>query len=310
MVLLLSLFAVIGLSCGCGRNSATGADEPANHKPTESVPNDTSRPPSCAPGKTEGTLWCDNGIIRVRTSAAGITWFDVYHPREARWFVSKNNLNHNVLVDGAGWQSSEIHDVTQKGEIVSQTNDTVVAQHHFDFPHGAKIYATMTLAAGSSYAQFELHRKEGSAPISGFQWHITFGQAEAVSSLQFDGRRFSAGGLPAPLKGGPLQVQHQRWFNNLKDLNFHFSGEATSAPDPANPAWMTRVLGLKQHVIWQTPMRDQDLFAFEARDVPWQPHWGTPATTPWFEGLWFVRQDTMIEGDTLLYGFDNPEDYQ
>ncbi len=70
---------------------------------------------------------------------------------------------------------------------------------------------------------------------------------------------------------------------------------------------MTRVLGLKQHVIWAVPMRPQDRFAFEARDVPWQPDWGVPQTTPWIEGQWFVRDLSMVEGDTLIWGFDNFE---
>jgi hypothetical protein len=265
--------------------------------------------PKCRPGPTSNTIWCDNGIIRVRTSEHGITWFDFFHPRERRWYVAKNNINLNMEVAGE-WQSTEIHDVTQQAEVVSETADELVVRLHFGFPHGARVYTDLTLEAGSSFARFELHAEEETAQITGVQWHITFGQAEAVSELHFDGNDIYASDLPTPFDNGPLEVQHKAWFSGLTDEHFHFWGEATDAPDPANPSWMSRVLGLKQHVIWETPMRDRDLFMFEARDQPWQPHWGVPATTPWIEGLWFVRRDTLVEGDTLVYGIDNVEDYR
>ena len=82
--------------------------------------------------------------------------------------------------------------------------------------------------------------------------------------------------LLRPFPGGREEVQRVRWFRDLKGLDFSFSGEETSAPDPSNPEWMTRVLGLKQHVTWGKPMRAQDRFAFEARNQPWRPDWGVP----------------------------------
>ena len=66
----------------------------------------------------------------------------------------------------------------------------------------------------------------------------------------------------------------------------------------------------EEHVVWGVPMRDQNLFGFEARDKPWQATWGVPETVPWIEGLWFVREGSLIEGDWLLYGIDNVEEYE
>ena len=111
--------------------------------------------------------------------------------------------------------------------------------------------------------------------------------------------------LPQAFPGGRLEVQHMEWFRDLQQLDFRFGGEETRSPDPDNPAWMSRVLGLRQHVTWSMPMRPQDRFAFEARDQPWQPGWGVPQTTPWIEGLWMVRQGKFPEGDVLNYGIDN-----
>ena len=71
--------------------------------------------------------------------------------------------------------------------------------------------------------------------------------------------------------------------------------------DGLRKRWMSRVLGLEQHVTWTKPLRAQDRFAFEARDRPWQPDWGIPKTRPWIEGLWVVRRGGMLEGDELIY---------
>ncbi len=57
-------------------------------------------------------------------------------------------------------------------------------------------------------------------------------------------------------------------------------------------------------------MRDRDKFAFEARDKPWQKTWGVPDTVPWIEGLWSVRQGSLLDGDRLSFGIDNLDDYR
>lgn len=255
--------------------------------------------------RVEDTIACDNGILRVRPTKLGIIWFDVYHPREGRWYVNKNNLNLVTLVPGSGWQNTELERVQPSVEVVSSDDDQLVLRYHFEFPHGAKIYTEVFLERGQSSVRFVLHQTPGSSKIAGFQWHVTFGQAEAVSTLRFDNQEISVKQLPLPFSGGREEVQFVRWFRDLKGLNFLFSGEETSAPDPSNPEWMTRVLGLKQHVTWGRPMRTQDRFAFEARDQPWQPDWDVPKARPWIEGLWFVRIGEFPEGDELTYGIDN-----
>ncbi|MBA7669753.1 hypothetical protein ES703_77886 [subsurface metagenome] len=274
------------------------------------TPTPEPTPPACYLNAAEGTITCDNGILRVRTTLIGITWFDFFHPGERRWYINKNNLNLHILVEGSGWQNTELDEVTQAAEVLSQTPDQIVARLHFAFPHGARTYLDMTMQRGSPFVHFEMHEDEGSAEIGGVFWQVSFGQAEAVSELHFDGTTFAVEDLWTPLSGGPLETQYVQWFSGLEDLNFTFSGEETAAPDPANPPWMTRVLGLKQHLVWGIPMRDQDLFAFEARDKPWQPTWDVPETVPWIEGLWFVRQGCLLEGDWLSYGIDNLEDYR
>lgn len=269
--------------------------------------------PSCTlnfRGSGEDMIACDNGILRVRTTPIGITWIDFYHPGDRRWFVNKNNLNHRILVEGEGWQGTELDDVTQFAEIISQTPDEVVARLHYAFPHGARTYLDVTLQTGNPSIRFEIHQDEGSVEIGGLFWVSTFGQGEAVSELNFDGNTILAAELPTPFPGGSLQAQHTQWFDGLADLNFFFSGDATDAPDPANPPWMSRVLGLEQHIFWGVPMREQDKFGIEARDVPWQPTWDIPEAIPWIEGLWFVRAGSLIEGDWLTYGIDNLNDYR
>ena len=255
--------------------------------------------------RAEHTIACDNGILRIRPTELGIIWFDVYHPRDKRWYLNKNNLNLMTLVPGSGWQNTELDHVQPKVEVVSSDDDQLVLRYHFEFPHGAKIYTDVFLERGQPSVRFVLHRTPGSSEITGFQWHVTFGQAEAVSTLRFDNQKITVEQLPRPFPGGREEVQHVRWFRDLKGLDFSFSGEETSAPDPSNPKWMTRVLGLKQHVTWGKPMRAQDRFAFEARDQPWQPDWGVPKARPWIEGLWFVRNGEFPEGDELTFGIDN-----
>jgi hypothetical protein len=235
---------------------------------------------------------------------------DFFHPGERRWYVNKNNLNHRILVEGFGWQGTELDDVTQTAEVLSQSPNEVTARLRFAFPHGARTYLDLTMQAGSPFVRFEMHEDKSSAEIGGVFWVSTFGQGDAVSELHFDGNTIDVGDLPTPFPGGPLKAQHVQWFSGLEDLNFTFSGKETAAPDPANPRFMGRNLGLKQHIFWGVPMRDQDKFGFEARDKPWQPTWGIPEAIPWIEGLWFVRQGSLIEGDWLIYGIDNLDDYK
>jgi hypothetical protein len=253
----------------------------------------------------EDTIACDNGLLRIRPTKIGIIWFDVYHSHDKQWYVNKNNLNLMTLVPGSGWNNTELDRVQPKVQVVSSDDDQLVLRYHFVFPHGAKIYTDVFLQRGQPSVRFVLHQSPGSMQITGFQWHVTFGQAEAVSRLRFDHQKIFAEELPRPFPGGREEVQHVRWFQGLRDLHFFFSGEETSASDSSNPEWMTRVLGLRQHVIWGKPMRAQDRFAFEARDQPWQPDWGVPKARPWIEGLWFVRNGNLPEGDELTFGIEN-----
>jgi hypothetical protein len=294
----LSLFIVLGSAC----SGSSSSDD------TSTALIDTV--PTCQVDTEEGTVWCQNGIIQVRTTVEGITWFDVFHAGEQQWYVNKNNIQWSTRVPGGDWLNSELTDVEQSAEVLSATDAEIVARLHVVFSHGARIYLDMTMEAGSSIARFELHSDTDSEVIDGLQWHVTFGQAEAVQGLDFDGNSIDVKDLETPFSGDSLQAQHVEWFNDLEDLNFVFSGDETEEPDPANPSWMTRVLGLQQHITWHVPMGDQDLFAFEARDRPWKEAWEVPATIPWIEGLWFVRPEGLVEGDALSYGIDNMEDYQ
>jgi hypothetical protein len=259
--------------------------------------------------RNDDTMSCHNGILRIRPSKVGIIWFDFYHPGEGRWYVNKNNLNLMTLVPGSPWQNTELDHVQPTVEVISESADELVMRYHFSFPNGARIYTDLSLRRGSPSVTFELHQEAESARITGYQWHVTFGQAEAVDRLDFDGNSVMAKDLTLPLPGGRVEVQYHKFIRDLVDLEFRLSGKATQQADPNNPWWMTRVLGLKQRVTWGKPMRPQDHFAFEARDVPWQPDWGVPKTVPWIEGLWFIRNDTLIEGDRLTYSIDNLEDY-
>lgn len=253
-------------------------------------------------------IWCDNGLLRVRVSKSGITWFDVYHPTEHRWYVNKNNLNLNTLVPGAGWKSTELEKLVARTEVIALSSERLQMRYYWVFPHGARVYTDMFMERGKAAVRFQLHKDVGSSEITGVQWHITFGQAEAVSHLEFDGHEIAATDLPLPFKGGRLKIQHLQWFNHLDKLDFRFRGQATNERDANNPEWMSRVLGLEQHVTWGRPMRPQDMFAFEARDQPWQPDWGMPETTPWIEGLWFARLGPFLEGDELTYAIENLDD--
>ncbi len=259
--------------------------------------------------ENDDTLSCHNGILQIRPSKVGIIWFDFRHPGEGRWYVNKNNLNLMTLVPGSPWQNTELDHVQPSVEVISESPDELIMRYRFSFPNGARIYTDMSLRRGSPGVTFEVHEDEGSAGITGFQWHVTFGQAEAVDRLAFDGNLILAQNLPVPLPGGRVEVQHHEFIRDVVDLEFRLSGKATARPDPNNPDWMTRVLGLKQRVTWGKPMRPQDHFAYEARDVPWQPDWGVPETVPWIEGLWFIRNGPLVEGDRLSYTIDNLDEY-
>ncbi|MBT3984283.1 MAG: hypothetical protein HOE90_23205 [Bacteriovoracaceae bacterium] len=250
--------------------------------------------------KDPGT-WCDNGRIRIRASKSGIIWFDIFHPQDRRWYLAKNNLNLVTRVPGKKWQNTELEKLIPTVKIIEETKDKLIVRYHYSFSSGAKIYTDMFLAAAEAKVRFIVHQDKASAPINGFQWHITFGQAEAVSLLEFDDKKIEATKLPRPFPGGRLKIQHMQWFKDIKKLDFHFSGVETKKRDPANPWWMSRVLGLKQHVSWKMKLRSQDRFAFEARDQPWQPHWKVPKTIPWIEGLWLVRRGLFPEGDEISF---------
>lgn len=254
---------------------------------------------------------CENGIWRIRPTKIGIIWFDFHEMNEDKWYVNKNNINLCVKVKGSDeWQDTELNRVQPLVEVISEGSEELRLKCHFVFPNGAKIYMNVTMEKGSPYIKFRVGKEIGSKVIKGFQWHITFGQAEAVSRLSFNKNKYNifAEKLQTPFSGGRLKVQHVEWYSNLKDQNFYFSGKETQQPDPNNP-WMTRVLGLKQHVYWKTKMRPQDKFAFEARDQPWQPGWKVPKATPWIEGLWLVRNSALVDGDELIYGITNVKDY-
>ena len=251
----------------------------------------------------EQTVFCGNGLMRVRPSHYGIIWFDYHHPGEKKWYVNKNNLNLMTLAGGK-WNNTEGDVIIPRVEILSEGGTELQLRYHYAFPNGARMHMDLSLKKGKAEAAFSVHSKSDSKPIAGFQWHITNGQSEAVAQLEFDKTKLLAKDFKLPLPGKRLKVQKMQRFRNIKELVFKFSGKATSRPDPNNPFWMGRVLGLKQEVIWGKPMRDKDDFAYEARDQPWQPDWKVPKTIPWFEGLHFVRKP-FLEGDSLTYRMNN-----
>ncbi len=218
--------------------------------------------------------------------------------------MNKNDLNLHVSVPGKGWQNSELNRVQASVHLVSATPSELKADHIFAYPHGAVIVLEMALSAGEPKVRFQVRLDPQSEPVDGFIWQVSFGQAEAVDELHFDRHDVSVFDLPQPFPGGSLAVQHVQWYGPLGMQDFYFSGRETPEADANNPAWMTRVLGLKQHITWGVPMRPVDKFAFEARNVPWQPTWGTPETAPWIEGLWFARDTSFLEGDRLSYEID------
>lgn len=252
------------------------------------------------------TVFCENGILRVRPSHYGIIWFDFYHPTERKWYYQKNNMNLMTMVNRK-WNNTEGDKIIPRVEVLSEGGDELRLRYHFTFPNGAELYADLSMRKGAPEVTFSVHSEPDSQKIMGFQWHITNGQSEAVARLEFDKEKILAKDLPLPFPGARLKVQKVQRYRNLKELLFRFSGDETRRPDPKNPFWMGRVLGLKQEVTWGKPMRGRDSFAFEARDQPWQPTWRVPKTIPWFEGLWFIRQP-FLEGDSLTYRIKNYED--
>jgi len=243
-------------------------------------------------------------MLRVRATRHGISWFDVFHPGEGQWYLAKNNLNLVTQVDGK-WENSEIEQILPVVRVVAESPGQLTLRYHYAFPNGARIYTDMTMRRGEPSIRYRLHQDEGSASIDGFQWHLSFGQAEAVSSLNWQGRRVVASELPRPFPGGSREVQYMEWFDSIDELDFHFRGEETQGPDSSNPWWMSRVLGLEQRATWTKALRPGDRFAFEARDRPWQSNWDIPSTRPWIEGLWLIRQGGLLEGDELIYRIEN-----
>jgi len=252
------------------------------------------------------TVFCENGILRVRPSHYGIIWFDFYHPTEKKWYYQKNNMNLMTMV-GRKWNNTEGDKIIPRVEVLSDGGEELELRYRFSFPNGSECYADLSMRKGKAEVTFTVHAKPGSKKIDGFQWHITNGQSEAVARLEFDKDNILARDLPRPFPGARLKVQKVGRYRNLKDLVFRFSGDETSRPDPNNPFWMGRVLGLKQEAVWGKPMRGKDSFCFEARDQPWQPDWRVPGTIPWFEGLWFIRHP-FLEGDSLTYRIGNYQD--
>ncbi len=277
-------------------------------EPDDNSSNDSGL--NCVFDDKEETFFCDNNIWRVRPTKQGIVWFDFFNAKENKWYLNKNNLNLVVRVkDSDEWVNSELSKTQPSVEIVEKNDDRIVLKYSYDFPNGARVFLLVTLKKNVPKIFFKAFKNNGSKKITGFQWHVTFGQAEAVDQLHFDGHHVFASKLLKPFPGGRFELQHLEYFSDLDSQEFFFNGKETSVRDKNNPWWMGRVLGLKQFVEWKTRMRPQDVFVFEARDVPWQPSWKIPLVTPWIEGLWFIRNDSFVEGDELVYGITNLNDY-
>jgi hypothetical protein len=265
--------------------------------------------PKCYFDEKDETISCDNGILRIRPTKAGIIWFDFFHAIEEKWYLNKNNLNLVIKTKESEWLNSELSKVQPKVTILSEGTKELKLRYDFVFSNKAEIYLIITMKKGEPEIHFKAFQKPNSIELTGFQWHITFGHAEAVSRLHFDSHNIFVNQLPQPFPGGKFEVQYVEFFNNLNSQKFVFMGQETFERDENNPEWMDRVLGLRQEVEWLKPMRSQDVFAFEARDVPWQRIWKIPKTTPWIEGLWFIRNESFFEGDELIYRIDNLEKF-
>ena len=249
-------------------------------------------------------IWADNGMFRVRADKNGIMWFDVFHPEDKKWYVNKNNLNLTAIVNGK-LENTELAHVQPNVEVIKQTDTSLQLRYHYQFSNGAKVDIDMYMKEGEPELRYVAHTASGCAKLDAFMWHITFGQHEAVQTLAWQGKTVNAAKLKKPFPGGRVKAQHVEWFDNIKPLDFRFKGNETKEPDPNNPKWMSRVLGLEQHATWTKPLRDGDQFAFEARDQPWQKSWGMPEVTPWIEALWVVRKGEFLEGDELIYRVEN-----
>jgi len=255
-----------------------------------------------SPNRKEPGIWVDNGVIRVR-ARAGITWFDVFHPDDKRWYVGKNNLNMSTIVNG-NQQGTEAHVVVPEIEVVREERDEIELLYKYRFENGANIDVTLFVKTGEPELRFVVHKGKGSKEIEQFVWLVTFGQGEAVQRLKWKGKLVDAAKLKTPFRGGRFQFQHIEKYDDIKALDFHFEGDETAEPDPGNPKWMTRVLGLDQHVTWSKSLRKGDKFAFEARDQPWQDTWDMPQVTPWIEGLWVIR-DGFLDGDEMTFRIED-----
>jgi len=253
-------------------------------------------------GWDDAGFWADNGMIRVH-AMDGITWFDVFHPKDKRWYVSKNNLNITTIVNGKQ-EGTENDKVQPEVELLSKSKDKVQLLFKYSFKNGAKIDATMTMRTGEPEVHYKVNKGKGSKDIDYFIWLVTFGQHEAVQRIRWKDNLVDASKLKTPLPGGRLKQQKVVKYDDIHVLDFHFEGDETKEPDPANPEWMSRVLGLDQHLRWDKPLRKGDQFAFEARDQPWQEHWDMPKVTPWIEALWMIRKG-FLEGDEMVYRIDN-----
>jgi hypothetical protein len=162
-------------------------------------------------------------MLRVRATRHGISWFDVFHPEEGQWYLAKNNLNFVTRVDGK-WENSEIERLLPDVEVARESATEITLRYRYAFPNGAKIYADLVLREGEPAVRYTVHEDTGSAEIEGFQWHITFGQAEAVDSLDWQGRKVVASALPEPFPGGSLELQYMEWLDDIEVLDFTFRG--------------------------------------------------------------------------------------
>ena len=104
------------LAAGLGRGLAGGCSVPKPQGPNaDGLRKKPASYPSPYPLRDPG-IWVDNGMLRVRATRHGISWFDVFHPEEGQWYLAKNNLNFVTRVDGK-WENSEIERLLPDVEV-------------------------------------------------------------------------------------------------------------------------------------------------------------------------------------------------
>lgn len=296
---------------------ATATETPPDS--TDDTATDYNTPHFDAPGcranasrGNVGKLDCDNGIWRVRGTSGGIMWFDFYHTREQKWYLNKNAIDFIATTADGVMGNSELDQVDIQTSLASQTEDSVQVNHLYVFKNNAKVRVEVTINKDDPLLHLRFYTEPDSAKITYFSWTVTNGMSEAVDTLAFDGKSFSASDYQMPLEGKSLELQHLEFFSDVKDLQFYFNGTEGAEKDPNNPWWMGRYLGLKQYIKAEKPLRKLfgDRVSFEVRDVPWQATWKIPEKRPWFEGIWLERRGKLLEGDGIDYGITNYPDYQ